>query len=350
MSSAKWLKTLLSGTLLSVFLYGALIFTIDPFQQYRPAKFYKPIFDRERELNPGLAKTYDYNEVITGSSMTENFILSDARKYLNFSEPIKFCMSGATAREIKIMMDTAYRHQHINAVVYGLDLFSFTGPAENYFNGPVSFPAYLYDDNVLNDYRYLLSFDALTFFLDSRIARILSKDQEKFDINLMYQWQHEADETDFNAAARLEEWENRSGFSKTYQSKEFALDMLEENVRVNLVPLVKAHPETTFYIFYPPYSVLAFTDMHNQNWLSTLEKFKLYVYESLKPYKNVKIYDFQSSDVTHNLDNYKDFLHYHQRINTWIFQKIGQNEYRIESEEKVRQFNSELRNNLFGSR
>lgn len=128
---------------------GYYKFYNSPFQQYRKAQFYRPFYDNERYLNPRLAKTYDYKQVIVGSSMTENFILSDATSSFGFDKPIKFCMSGTTAYEMKSILDSAYRHRKINAVIYGLDFFGYTGKTTR----DRSVPNYLYDDNIFNDYR-----------------------------------------------------------------------------------------------------------------------------------------------------------------------------------------------------
>lgn len=326
---------------------GIINFIIDPFQQYRKASFYKPIYDNERYLNPGLAKTYDYKQVIVGSSMTENFILSDAKDILGFDKPIKFCMSGTTAYEMKTILDSAYKHRKIDAVIYGLDFFGYTGKTTHLFNGDGSVPNYLYDDNIFNDYRYLLSFDTFKFSLDSFITSKMTKHAPMFDFNRMYQWQHDFSENDFKGADRLKEWKTKNTFKKDYHTNEYSLEAMQKNVDVNLVPIVKNHPETTFYIFYPPYSILTFKDMAKQDWLKTTQQFKQYVFSQLQHYPNVKIYDFQASkEVTCNLDNYRDMTHYHQRINTWMLQQMKDEQYLTKDAATLEKLNQLLSQNI----
>ncbi len=340
MKPIPWIIKFILLSLLTLSIMGVINFILDPFQQYRKAHFYKPLYDNERYLNPGLAKTYDYNQVIIGSSMTENFLLSDTRNILGFSKPIKFCMSGATAYEIKIMLDSAYQHRKIDSVIYGVDLFSFTGDSTRLFHGEGSLPFYLYDNNRLNDYRYLLSFDTFKFSLDSFV---LSKPAVMFDFNRMYQWQHKANEDDFNGTDRIEEWKEQYGFNPDYRKDEYSLAAMKENIDVNLIPIIRNHPETTFYIFYPPYSILAFKDMQNKGWLNTVKQFKKYLFTQLSHYPNVKIYDFQASkEVTCNLDNYKDLLHYHQRINTWMVQQMENENYLTKDNTDLQKFNRSL--------
>ena len=344
MKPIPWIIKFLLLSILTLLTVGVINFLLDPFQQYRKANFYKPIYDNERYLNPGLAKTYDYNQVIIGSSMTENFLLSDTKDILGFNNPIKFCMSGATAYEIKTLLDYAYQNRKIDTVVYGVDLFSFTGSTTRLFQGEGSFPFYLYDNNRLNDYRYLVSFDTFKFFVDSFV---LSKPEVMFDFNRMYQWQHKASEDDFNGVDRISEWNEKYGFNPDYTQSDYSLKAMKANIDINLIPLIQNHPETTFYFFYPPYSILAFKDMENKGWLSTVEQFKQHLFTQLAHYPNVKIYDFQvSKEVTCNLDNYKDLLHYHQRINTWMLQEMKNENYRIKDKAELQKFNRSLSSNI----
>lgn len=344
MKPTPWIITTFALTLFGLFIVGVANFMLDPFQQYAKATLYKPIYDNERYLNSGLAKTYDYKQVIIGSSMTENFLLSDAKELLGLDKPIKFCMSGATSYEMKVTLEHAYRQRKIDTVIYGLDLFSFTGDTTRLFGGAGTFPFYLYDDNYLNDYRYLVSFDTFKFFVDSFIV---PKPAQMFDFNRMYEWQYLLSEDDFNKKDRIDEWKEKYGFNPDYSKSEYALKAMKENVDINLLPMIQNHPETTFYIFYPPYSILAFKDMQTKGWLSTVEQFKRYVYLELAHYPNVKLYDFQASkEVTCNLDNYKDLLHYHKRINTWMLQQMRDEGYLIKNNTQLKQSTRALDKNI----
>ena len=50
----------------------------------------------------------------------------------------------------------------------------------------------------------------------------------------------------------------------------------------------------------------------------------------LSEFSNVAIYDFQSAiEITTNLNNYKDFTHYHQNINNWMIEQIKVKNYLV---------------------
>lgn len=87
--------------------------------------------------------------------------------------------------------------------------------------------------------------------------------------------------------------------------------------------------------------------MQNKGWLNTIEQFKHYVFLELAYYPNVKLYDFQASkEVKCNLDNYKDLLHYHQRINTWMLQQMRDESYLIKDNAQLEKSNRLLGKNI----
>lgn len=347
MKPIQWITIFFLFLIFGLLTMGVINFIIDPFQQYRKAELYKPIYDNERYLNPGLAKNYDYQEVIIGSSMTENFILSESTSFLGFSKPIKFCISGTTAYEMKTILDTAYHYKKIDSVLYGLDFFSFTGSTTRLFAGEGTTPFYLYDSNPWNDYRYLLSFDTFTFALDTYINSKMSKHAPRFDFNRMYQWQHNFSENDFNGLKHIKTWKNKNTLTKDYYSGNYSIEAMKKNFDINLLPIIKDHPETTFYIFYPPYSILVFKDFEKEDWLNTIQQFKIYVFTQLNNYPNVKIYDFQASkEVMCNLDNYKDLTHYHQRINTWMLEQIKEEKFLTHDLTSLQNSNNALLKNI----
>ena len=47
-------------------------------------------------------------------------------------------------------------------------------------------------------------------------------------------------------------------------------DAVEENLQKNILPYIEAHPETEFYIFYPPYSILFWNDVTREKELETV--------------------------------------------------------------------------------
>ena len=109
MRNTKWIKLffqLLFLTLLSIMIIN---YIVDPFQQYRVKTFYPISFDikDQRYKNAGLSKNFEYDSLILGTSMTENFVIDKTEESLNFNKLIKLSISGGSAREQSTVLKTA---------------------------------------------------------------------------------------------------------------------------------------------------------------------------------------------------------------------------------------------------
>lgn len=333
MKAKKWIKLLILILILNIIIVASVNYLVDPFQLYRVKTFYPVSFDikDQRYKNAGFSKNYDFNSLILGTSMTENFVINEVEEILNFSKVIKLCISGGTGKEQNITLQTAIdNNKHLKNVLWGLDIFSFIGEPDKLKFGKNSFPYYLYDNNISNDYKYLLSMNTL-----ENSFKILTNSEKKssnYDYNKMYQWQHKA-EKEFKVENVYKAWEKRkTGFNNNSISEQ-KFNYLKNNFYVNFLSLIQNNPQINFKIFFPPYSILTFKTFEEQDLISDILEFKKYIYNSLLPYQNVKIYDFQTEkSITHNLSNYKDLSHYHQKVNYWILEQIKENKYLITKE------------------
>ena len=160
----------------------AFDFVVDPFQQYRkpsayPPRFYRPL---QRYINPGLAKNYDFDTVITGSSMMENYSNAEAGRIVG-GKVIDLAMGAATAYELGKLLETMIATAKPKHIVFDMNYNAFAGsPRAQVVSDPL--PLYLYDRNPLNDLHYLLQWQTLSKSLeivtDSRRSPY-STDQDK---------------------------------------------------------------------------------------------------------------------------------------------------------------------------
>ena len=91
-----WLIIVLSG--IGVLSY--LVYRVDPFFHYHKPEvenYYYPL-DNQRSQNDGIARHFDYNAIITGTSMIENFRTSDMDARFDCNT-IKLPFSGAYYKE-----------------------------------------------------------------------------------------------------------------------------------------------------------------------------------------------------------------------------------------------------------
>lgn len=110
---------------LMVFSYG--VYYIDPYFHFHAPitdKYYY-LLDSQRYQNNGVMRMFDYDSVITGTSMTENFKTSEAEKIFGGTF-IKTPFFGASYKEIDTNLQTAFdANPNIKMVIRGLDISMF---------------------------------------------------------------------------------------------------------------------------------------------------------------------------------------------------------------------------------
>ena len=284
--------------------------------------------EHERQLNAGLAKHFPYRSIVIGTSMTENFLISDVEKLI--PEPIKLSLSGGTGREMYFTMHTAFAHRPVEKVLIGLDYFALQGSPDT-FNPDMVFPVYLYDDDIWNDYPYLLSTDTLSSGFKAIFKPLLMRDDPSFSYEHMYEWFYKFKDHFAQGEALEQRWNGKPKMQKeALLTTKWRYEELKKNFSVNFLPFLQKHEKTIFYIFYPPYSRLINDYCKENNLTDEIDKFKKYVFDAIGKLDNVRLYDFQNAgSVTNNLDNYKDIIHYHQDINTWMIDQMLHNRYRV---------------------
>jgi len=314
-------------------IVGLFNYIIDPDQQYRKATLYPLPFQHARELNAGLAKNYESNSVLIGTSMMQSFSLNDVENILDYKKPIKLVMPGSSIYEQQIMLNTALRRQKIDEVLIGIDFLSFYGSVDRLKYGESFFPFYLYDENVFNDYKYLFSIDTLQRSIDMLSNR--NNDIENnplYDYSKMYEWGSKKSDSEALKAVHSR-WNKRKEFDKDTKDEEKKLELMVENFDYNLLPLIKENQNIEFILFFPPYSILAQKIYLQRDQLDDFIEFKKYIVNKISGYKNVKAYDFQLAyQITNNLTNYRDLYHYKAYVNKWMLEQMKLDKYRVDKD------------------
>ena len=282
---------------------------VDPFQQYRKPASHAPRFYRtlQRHINPGIAKNYDYDTVITGSSMMENYKNSEAGAILG-GKVVNIAMGAATAYELRVLLETAIATEKTRHVIFDLNYNAFAGsPIAQVVSEPL--PLYLYDDRRLNDIRYLLQWRTLAKSL--AIASGFDDGRYSSDADKPWYW---ADSYAFSKAAVLRGLD-LADINRDYRQAPRTLGGMMASFDANLLPLFRAHPEVRFSLVYPPYSVLVWRDFQQRGQVDVTLAFRRSVFQAVRALPNVSLYDFQTRrDWVTDLDHYKDIYHYSPEI------------------------------------
>lgn len=308
---------------------------IDPFQVYRLATRYVPPIDRTTQVyaNAGVARSYDYDSAVVGTSVTENFRPSQLDSLLG-GRFIKLCTSAGTAYNHALLMDLAFRTHDMRRIVYGLDVYSFIAKLDQTGS---DVPLYLYDDNIFNDVSYWLNRSVLATFLP-RCLQTWGQRQDDSIRDSMYCW---AGQDDYGPIALY-----TASFTppENPQPADAYAGQARANLEKHLIPYIEDHPETQFDIFFPPYSAAEWATMESKGTLDVMLFLRGLCYDALSAYDNVTIYDFSTrADWVLDLNNYKDTLHYGQWINDAIAECIARGEYAVSSRETLDAATAQLR-------
>lgn len=300
-------------TITSVIIFllavAAAVIYVDPFFHYHaPLDNFPYLVDNQLSQNPGMAQNMDYDSVILGSSMTVNFNTHWFEEELGL-KTIKLSYSGAYPKDQANIMDIIFKSKNnVKAAFLGIDVMTYTGGVDE-TKYPI--PEYLYDDNYINDIKYIYNKDVFLNYILRPLA-----DPDKTDLATVYEswWTDEY----YNKQWVMHNYESPKRV-KEVTPKDAYIDALELNLAQNICPYIENNPDTEFYIFFPPYSILYWNDVILENHLDATMAEYLYVAKRLLAYDNVRMFFFPNQEwIVTDLNNYADYTHYHKNINHYM--------------------------------
>lgn len=317
MNFKKWIYIFIAEIFLGAFILATLSIIVDPFFHYHkplPGLFY--VLNNERYQNDGILKHFDYDAIITGSSMTQNFKTSEFNVLFN-ANAIKVPFSGGTFKEMNDNIATAYRTNHnLKYVVRSLDSYNILYDKDGMRNDLGQYPVYLYNDDLIDDFKYIFNEDVVK--TSAKILKNTFKSKEG-GVTSFDEYANWNDDYKFGAASVLKK---RTEFKKSKQIRtltEKDKKTISENIKQNVTDLAKEHPETTFYYFFPPYSIAYWGEAYENGSIQRIIEIEQYAIELILECPNIKLFSFNTmADITTNLDNYKDNIHYGEWINSKI--------------------------------
>ena len=337
---AKWMALFGTIALVGLVAVAGLVIYIDPFFQYhKPLENFPYVVDDQVDMNPGLAKHLDYDAVILGSSMVVNFDTAYASNALDM-RVVKLPYNGAYPKDQSNILDIIFdsKQNTVKQVFIGVDELNYSGGVDE-----TKFPIteYLYDDNRLNDIQYVLNKDVL---LDYCIRPVFDS-KDRTDWNMIYPFWWQEEHYDRQLVLRYYEPQEETFDEPPAQTY---IDAIEKNLDTNIMPYIEAHPETTFTVFYPPYSILYWNDVNMRHGLDTvIEKYR-YMTERFLEMRNVQVYFFQNNEeIVCDLNNYADYTHYSPAVCEYMIQCFCSGEHKVtkdnleEELEHLRQMASE---------
>lgn len=323
MKSQNFVKLVLGGTVAALVLIGGATAVIDPFLHYHPPleNLQYPL-DNERYQNDGIIKQYDYNAAIVGTSMTQNFKASQFQELFG-AAAIKVPLTG----ESYYVIDQSVRrildiNPNTKYILRSLDYTKMLLDKDTVLYD--DYPAYLYDDNLFNDVSYVFNKE---IFFDYTLGT-LEYTAEGFTTPTMDEYSSWEEKYPLGKNIVLKGYDRPMETQNSRSLTEEEIQRLTENVQQNIIQTAIDHPDTEFYLFYPPYSICWWDRLMRIKRIDTYWEAEKLQTELLLPYSNIHVYSFADQyDITCNLDNYKDITHYgahiSEQIMNWIKDGTG---------------------------
>ena len=318
----RWAIITLAAAALLLVLCALTVYIVDPFEHYRESAIL-PLYDQESYNNPGIAKHYDYDAVILGTSMVEMSHPSVIDACFGVSS-VKLPMRGSHTAQMGWQLSHVLDTHELKLAILAVDAYSLMGPPDDM----EEIYDYLWNDSALDDVNYLLNLDVLLVKVPKLLGNLGKPLEGKRDA--MYQWT----DVTFSAQSVLDSFEFMAQREMT--DPDYRLERSTENIERHIETYVAAHPETTFKIYMPPYSVAYWYVMTRIGLSEQQFRSRARVCELLLGYPNVEIYDYSSrlAWIT-DLDNYFDYSHHSGEISDAIMRAMASGEGRVTSVEDM---------------
>lgn len=318
MKSSVFNKVVILLTVTALTVFGAVIIYRDPFFHY-----HKPLKEDyyldgayARYYNDGFIKYFDYDAIILGSSMCNNFKTSLVESLFGVDAAIKVNASGSYFKETNNYLKQAFEcNDNIKLIIRGLDCdcLNLEEDADSIFAREAY---YLRDNNILNDVNYIFNKKVM---LESN-----KSGTPDWDEYLSWRWQQTGAEAVANDVLYSE------AIPKQKEMDDETCHKIVNNIENNIVAIMHENEDTEFYLFFTPYSICAWGDLAYSGEIKIQICAQEIAIKQILQCENAHLFSFCNNfDMVCNLDNYIDKKHYAYWINDDILYYMQQGCYQI---------------------
>ncbi len=298
----------------------------------------------------GIINTEEFASIILGTSMAANFSPEEASRVFG-NRFVNISMDGASVAERAVVLNHAFRKKKIKEVIFSLDGLQ-NGPASA-SDTPIAPYTYLYDENRWNDLLiYASNVRSLRYIFCRNLlvpGNLFCKNTR--DLETLVEWYSDPEHSKrFGGLKKWLEAKNNSQIRAALEEISKSIRTIsrgepkpidwaavkrastfhEEVFSKSFLSFAENHPETGFYIFFPPYSRLNYAirkqsnPQEFENYLATVRL----VVRASSGHRNVRVFGFDGESFVDDIANYKDTGHYHPLYNSRIlhWMKSGEHE------------------------
>ena len=310
-------------------IVGKWVVKVDPFFHFHGPDIatYFYVLDNERSQNIGIIKNFEYDAVIIGTSMAENFKTSEVDALFEV-DSVKVCLAGASYKEINDNLIKALEcNSGIKMIIRGLDMAMFFDQSDRMRVDLGEYPEYLYDKNIFNDVKYIFNRDVI---FNRVYSMVKSKDAEGFEpgITSFDDYSNWMDGYKFGVNTVYPEGVPMQKVGSAEHMTEEEKITIKDNICQNVISLPKKYPNVTFYYFFTPYSIRYWQELVKSGAIYKQLEAEKYIIEQILECENIKLFSFNNrTDIITDLNNYKDGVHYGMWINSLILRWMHDEQY-----------------------
>lgn len=338
------LKRLLLASIACVVGAAALTFVVDPLQLFRPSRLAAFYSDDTRMQNAGLIRSQSFDTAFMGTSLAIHFRQSDIDRALGVHS-LKLSMTGSNSRQQAFVLEQAIE-RGARRVIWEMDDFIFVDAADVEADPYLSVDLYRRTAKGIASYLFsaAMAKESLFALLRSvpplrgpltRAAPFLPVKFALSDVDDIY-----ALPRDFDVARAYNAAKARAAFAyitdpgrSRFLGEGYGYEAMVRHFEQDAIGLIARHPDVTFDIYFPPYSILQFVAMRDASpeTLRIVTDLTARIAQRLTQLPNVRLHDFRAiKAVTHDLDNYGDVIHHSPAIDAKVLQWLASGEYRVD--------------------
>ncbi|MCR4896783.1 MAG: hypothetical protein K5891_08435 [Lachnospiraceae bacterium] len=330
----RFLLEILITTSVILILAGLFVYRTDPFYMFRgPSEGESVYLYSQVYQTPGAAEHFSYDYAIVGTSMTENMRASWFKNNMGpyallgkqgatDHRTAKFSYAGAHLKDISYVLDRIFESENQVAMIcIDLEDYQLVGDPEQTYT---EWPDYIYEPVWWKETQYLWNEDVLWAGLGRTLETVTGRIPDPDDF---YTWEDPSYFSEENAKRSYSEnlaqmQRNMEIDGKTSFPAEDGISNCLDNIAL-IEDTIAAHPETKFYFFYPPYSILYWERQEECGRTDYIINVYKAAAEKLLQYSNVQFYSFQwDEEYITDLSQYRDEAHHTPIGNWYVFQTM----------------------------
>lgn len=318
----------LSALLLS--LAGVFNWIVDPFHFYHQPWFEIGFSKNQRFQNPGIARQFDYDAVLLGTSRAENFRTSVLQQAFGLNI-INLAISGSSVTEQALLLDVVLQNRPIRRVLWEINYPSFA-LGDLFHDDLGGFPHYLYDVGVETPFRYLFSLDVVFESIRSISGR------RPLDFDTLHFW---ADQFEFSPARVMAAWDFlvkrwTDDLRKFYAGRVPSKQEIQRLFVQKVERVIRRNPGVEFDLLLLPVSVLGYGSdflIASDRLEKRLDLLKM-VAQAQMGLPNVRVFNFQvDKQFTHDFSRWKDLEHFDANMTQFIINAIARGDSQVTADQ-----------------